>query len=1054
MALPAYDHIVVVVFENHDYSQIIGNPLAPYINTLATGGASLDNFRGLTHPSEGNYFALYAGSTFGLTSDDRFAEPDPSIATILQDAGKTFTGWVEHNGSSIDHNPWESFPEGTTVEQDFATFPTSNFASLPTVSFISPNVFDDMHDGTIAQGDSWLQANLSNYAQWAVANNSLLIVTWDEGDSSPINQVPTILYGAHVVAGAYNTAYTHLNLLSTILGSYNLAAPRDAATAPPIAVFDTGALGPTGPGPTDLGSGNGRTIATSIAGPVIMTTVDNPLSITSSGVVTASGVNVDAVDSSLGATTINNDGTVTSAAGFGFNLGGSGTITNGPRFRTAASIFGGNGGIRISGVNGKVTNYGRIDGATGIVLANGGSVINKTSASLTGTGFAIFAYGNPTTVTNSGVVTGTNSTGVLLGLGGGVTNTSGATITGGGDGVYIKSATGTVINSGTIRSNGGAGVDLGAGGKVTNNLASTITGQQFGVFLGGAPGTVANYGVIAGTMSDGIVLAAGGSVTNATGATISGGSNAIYVKYRAAGTVTNFGTVTAAGGAAIDLADGGTVTNAVSASISGSVFGVFIAGAVGTVANSGAIAGASYDGILLAAGGSVSNAAGATILGGSNAVYVKYRGAGTVTNSGGITALGGAGVDLAGGGTVTNTIGASISADAIGVFITGASGTVNNNGVISGASHDGVVLGTGGQVGNTAGATISGGGNGIYVKSGAFGTITNSGGISGGDAGVDLAQGGGVANGVGGSISGGGLGIFAAGAAATVSNSGTISSARNIGIDLQAGGSVTNATGGVITAPGFGVAVYGVGATVTNSGTISGGICSVRFSNPGVNRLVVDPTAVFNGTVVGGSVPTNNTIELAGGTGTISALSGGTGSVTEGGHTWGFSGFGTLMFDAGGTWIMSGTNTAEGVVNQGVVEVAGTLNVVTAIDAASSGIFQLDAGSRLEVAAAFGIAPISFIAGSALLIDTAASFGTGQGTASYTGPVLQNFGIGDTIDIKDFANAALNYNAATGLLQITGGALTADLAFQVSTLGGGSFHAASDGATGMLITRS
>ena len=176
MAVPAYSHIVVVMMENKDYSEVIGNPQAPYINSLAAGGALLDNFDAITHPSEPNYLALYAGSTFGLASDDSVAEPDPTLATILQGAGKTFTGWVEHPDTDSGHNPWEVFPEGTSVEQDFANFPTSNFASLPTVSFVIPNVDDDMHNGTIAQGDSWLQTHLSAYAQWAVNNNSLLVV--------------------------------------------------------------------------------------------------------------------------------------------------------------------------------------------------------------------------------------------------------------------------------------------------------------------------------------------------------------------------------------------------------------------------------------------------------------------------------------------------------------------------------------------------------------------------------------------------------------------------------------------------------------------------------------------------------------------------------------------------------------------------------------------------------------------------------------------------------------------------------------------------------------
>ncbi len=60
--VPAYSHIVVVVEENENYDDIAGNPDAPYINSLMTGGANLTNFDALTHPSEPNYFALYAGS--------------------------------------------------------------------------------------------------------------------------------------------------------------------------------------------------------------------------------------------------------------------------------------------------------------------------------------------------------------------------------------------------------------------------------------------------------------------------------------------------------------------------------------------------------------------------------------------------------------------------------------------------------------------------------------------------------------------------------------------------------------------------------------------------------------------------------------------------------------------------------------------------------------------------------------------------------------------------------------------------------------------------------
>jgi hypothetical protein len=233
-SVPAYDHIVVVVEENHNFDEIIGSPDAPYINSLASGGALLTNYSAISHPSEPNYFALYAGSTFGVTDDNAHSEPDPTLATILQNAGQTFTGFIEPD-SPAKHNPWESFPEGFNVEQNFSQFPNGNFSALPSVSFVVPDLNDDMHDGTVAQGDTWLANNINSYAQWAQSNNSLLVVTWDENDlSETSNQVATILYGADVVPGQYNTPYNHYNLLSTITQSFGLNGPNNAANATPI----------------------------------------------------------------------------------------------------------------------------------------------------------------------------------------------------------------------------------------------------------------------------------------------------------------------------------------------------------------------------------------------------------------------------------------------------------------------------------------------------------------------------------------------------------------------------------------------------------------------------------------------------------------------------------------------------------------------------------------------------------------------------------------------------------------------------------------------------
>jgi hypothetical protein len=64
--LPQPDHVVVVVFENHSFDEIVDPNRASFIYRLATGGALFVNAFAVTHPSQPNYFALFSGSTQGV----------------------------------------------------------------------------------------------------------------------------------------------------------------------------------------------------------------------------------------------------------------------------------------------------------------------------------------------------------------------------------------------------------------------------------------------------------------------------------------------------------------------------------------------------------------------------------------------------------------------------------------------------------------------------------------------------------------------------------------------------------------------------------------------------------------------------------------------------------------------------------------------------------------------------------------------------------------------------------------------------------------------------
>ncbi len=248
-ALPTFAHVVIVVEENRSQANIIGNASAPFINELAVKGAMMAQSFAETHPSEPNYLALFAGSTFGLKKNVCPVNGGalPNLGSELLAAGHTFIGFAEdlpEVGSTVcsagkyarKHVPWVNFSNvPPTLSVPFSAFPKpESFASLPTVSFVIPNADNDMHDGSIAEGDAWLNRHLSAYANWAKANNSLLIVTWDEDDGGSRNQIPTVFYGAHVAPGTYNETISHYNVLSTLEQMYGLPKTGNAANAPPI----------------------------------------------------------------------------------------------------------------------------------------------------------------------------------------------------------------------------------------------------------------------------------------------------------------------------------------------------------------------------------------------------------------------------------------------------------------------------------------------------------------------------------------------------------------------------------------------------------------------------------------------------------------------------------------------------------------------------------------------------------------------------------------------------------------------------------------------------
>jgi phosphatidylinositol-3-phosphatase len=248
-SLPRPDHVVVVIEENRSAASVLGSPSAPYLDALARRGATFTQSYGVTHPSEPNYLALFSGSTHGLSDDSCPATGSPyasaNLASALRSGGFTFATFSEDlpsAGSTVcssgqyarKHNPVTDFSNvPADLSRPYGAFPADP-STLPTVSFVVPNLDHDMHDGTVSQADVWLHDHLDRYVTWAFTHHSLLVVTWDEDDHSAGNRIPTLFVGPMVRPGSYAERIDHYAVLRTLTALYGVAAPGLAASAPTI----------------------------------------------------------------------------------------------------------------------------------------------------------------------------------------------------------------------------------------------------------------------------------------------------------------------------------------------------------------------------------------------------------------------------------------------------------------------------------------------------------------------------------------------------------------------------------------------------------------------------------------------------------------------------------------------------------------------------------------------------------------------------------------------------------------------------------------------------
>lgn len=247
--LPRPDHVVVVIEENRDYTQIMDTQRSDsYIHSLAKRGSLLTQSYGVTHPSQPNYLALFSGSIQGITDNScPHTLNSDNLASTLIDAGLSFASYAEGLPDIGDlscsagayqrkHNPvtnWQGTRLPASVNLRFNDFP-ADFSQLPTIAFVIPDQNNDMHDGNFFVADAWLRTHIEPYVEWAFKHNSLLILTWDEGGYLSDNRIVTLLVGPMVKHGKSAQHTNHYGILRTLLDFYQLPAVAASHDAEPL----------------------------------------------------------------------------------------------------------------------------------------------------------------------------------------------------------------------------------------------------------------------------------------------------------------------------------------------------------------------------------------------------------------------------------------------------------------------------------------------------------------------------------------------------------------------------------------------------------------------------------------------------------------------------------------------------------------------------------------------------------------------------------------------------------------------------------------------------
>ena len=251
--VPAFDHVVVIVFENKESTSVLGNRAAPTFNAYARRYARLTRYYGVAHPSLPNYLALVSGSTQRITNDCTTCSVDAqSLADTIEASGRTWKTYAEglpapgflgavKGRYAKKHNPFTYF-RGITRDpaRRARIVPLTELArdvragALPTFALVVPDLCHSMHDCHVSVGDAWLRGQLVKFVKLP---STVVFVVFDEGSSSIRGggHTAALALGTSVRPGSRNLGLTsHYGLLRTIEQAWGLPLLGHSAHVAPI----------------------------------------------------------------------------------------------------------------------------------------------------------------------------------------------------------------------------------------------------------------------------------------------------------------------------------------------------------------------------------------------------------------------------------------------------------------------------------------------------------------------------------------------------------------------------------------------------------------------------------------------------------------------------------------------------------------------------------------------------------------------------------------------------------------------------------------------------